>query len=238
MQGVATIGTRDYRATMPERCRDCTVRGRSLCGTLSTEAAEAFDRITRPVDLAAGETFVWEEDDAPIVGSLTHGLLKITGSLEDGREQILGLLMPGDFVGRPFGLRSSYSVTAIAPSRLCVLGRAAFESFARDFPEVEHALLLRTLDDLDRARRWMLLLGRKSAAERVASLLVDFAARAQPGEDVAFPLTRQQMADLLGLTIETVSRQLTRLRTSGLISLTDLRHFRIANPDRLMRIAA
>ena len=221
-----------------QRCRACAARGRSLCGGLSVEAASAFDRITRPVDLAAGETIVWEEEDAPILGSLTHGLLKITGSLEDGREQILGLLMPGDFVGRPYGRRSSYSVTAIAPSRMCVLGRAAFERFAQAFPEVEHALLLRTLDDLDRARRWMLLLGRKSAGERVASLLLDFAARAEPGAEVAFPLTRQQMADLLGLTIETVSRQLTKLRARGLITLTDLRHFRVPQPDALSRIAA
>ena len=180
---------------------------------------------------------VWEDDETLLVGSIASGLLKLTASLADGREQILGLAGEGDFVGRPFGTRSSYSVTALAPARLCVVGRSAFERFAAAFPEVEHALLLRALDELDRARRWMLLLGRKSAGERVASLLIEFADRST-GAKIAFPLTRQQMADLLGLTIETVSRELTKLRHAEAISLTDLRHFRIEDEPALRQRAA
>ncbi len=221
----------------PPRCSGCAARSRAVCSAFSPEASAEFDRITRPITLARGETMVWEDDETLLVGSIASGLLKLTASLADGREQILGLAGEGDFVGRPFGTRSSYSVTALAPARLCVVGRSAFERFAAAFPEVEHALLLRALDELDRARRWMLLLGRKSAGERVASLLIEFADRST-GAEIAFPLTRQQMADLLGLTIETVSRELTKLRHAEAISLTDLRHFRIEDEPALRQRAA
>jgi CRP/FNR family transcriptional regulator len=221
----------------PLRCAACAARSRAVCGAFSPAAARDFDRLARSITVARGETLVWEDDDALLVGFVVTGVLKLTASLADGREQILGLAGAGDMVGRPFGTRSSYSVTAIGPVSLCVLGRAAFDEFATKHPEVEHALLLRALDELDRARRWMLLLGRKSAGERVASLLVEFAERS-PESDVTFPLTRQQMGDLLGLSIETVSRELTKLRGAGLITLTDLRHFRVEDDVCLRRRAA
>jgi CRP/FNR family transcriptional regulator len=221
----------------PSRCVGCTARGRAVCSVFSPAAARAFDRLARPITLARGETLVWEDDDTLLVGFIVSGVVKLTASLADGREQILGLAGAGDMVGRPFGTRSSYSVTAVGPVRLCALGRPAFEQFAAAHPEVEHALLLRALDELDRARRWMLLLGRKSAGERVASLLVEFAERS-PGSDVAFPLTRQQMGDLLGLSIETVSRELTKLRGAGLITLPDLKHFRVEDERCLRQRAA
>lgn len=221
----------------PSRCIGCTTRSRAVCSSFSPSATREFDRLARSITLARGETLVWEDDDTLLVGFIVSGILKLTASLPDGREQILGLAGPGDMVGRPFGTRSSYSVTAVGSVRLCALGRPAFEQFAAGHPEVEHALLLRALDELDRARRWMLLLGRKSAGERVASLLVEFAERS-PASEVAFPLTRQQMGDLLGLSIETVSRELTKLRRAGLITLTDLKHFRIEDELCLRQRAA
>jgi CRP/FNR family transcriptional regulator len=123
-------------------------------------------------------------------------------------------------------------VTALSDARVCLFPRTAFDDFAREHPELEHKLLKRTLSELDRARDWMMLLGRKSAGERVATLLLEMAQRladatcSGSGETARrfdLPLSRQQMADLLGLTIETVSRQLTRLRQAGIIDLPDRR---------------
>ncbi|MBB3877098.1 MULTISPECIES: Crp/Fnr family transcriptional regulator [Sphingomonadaceae] len=224
------------QSTLSSRCMGCAARSRSLCSNFSPEAAREFDRLARPITLARGETLVWEDDDTLLVGFVVSGVLKLTASLADGREQILGLAGMGDVVGRPFGTRSSYSVTALGQTRLCVLGRPAFEQFAATHPEVEHALLLRALDELDRARRWMLLLGRKSAGERVASLLVEFAERS-PEDNVAFPLTRQQMGDLLGLSLETVSRELSKLKARGLITLS-VKHFRVEDEACLRQRAA
>jgi CRP/FNR family transcriptional regulator len=159
-------------------------------------------------------------------------VLKLSTSTVDGREQIVGVVYPSDFIGRPFGKTTPHSVTALSDAQVCMFTRSAFDDFAGDHPELEHKLLERTLTELDRARNWMLLLGRKSAGERVATFLLEMADRLENngcehdflhGPKFELPLSRQQIADLLGLTIETVSRQLTRLRQAGIIDLPDRR---------------
>lgn len=220
-------------------CSNCGIRDRAICAGLSDPVLDALYRMGRTELLARGETLMWESDEAVVVGTVRSGLLKLTASLDDGREQILGLAFPGDFVGRPFGDRSGHCVTALADTRLCVFRRPTFEGLAREHPEIEHALLGRTLEELDRAREWMLLLGRKTALERVASLLIEIAGRTGVDADgrVELPLTRQQMADLLGLTIETVSRNMTKLKTSGAIRLPDVRGYIVADRAQLRRFA-
>ncbi len=216
-------------------CGDCAARERAICAALPEPVLDAMYRMGRTELLRRGETLMWESDEALVVGTVRSGLLKLTASLDDGREQILGLAFPGDFVGRPFSARAGHCVTALADTRLCVFRRPSFDGFAREHPALEHALLGRVLDELDRARRWMLLLGRKSAPERVATLLLEIAERGggEPGERVTLPLTRQQMADLLGLTIETVSRNMTRLKHSGTIHLPDTRSYVILDAAAL-----
>ncbi len=216
-------------------CAACPSRHRSICAGLDAPVLGALYRLGRTETLRAGETLVWESDETLVVGNLREGLIKLTASLGDGREQILGLAFPGDFVGRPFGDRAGHCVTALTDAKLCVFRRTAFDAFAREHPQVGHALLVRTLDELDRARRWMLLLGRKSAEERVASLLLELAERSGTcdGARVALEITRQQMADLLGLTIETVSRKITRLKSDGAIRLHGPRAFAVVDADAL-----
>ena len=138
-----------------------------------------------------------------------------------------------DFIGRPFGKTTGHGVTALTESKVCVFNRRDFDAFAREHPALEHKLLQRTLAELDRTRRWMLLLGRKSASEKVASFLVEMCERvasagcdaeAMPDEVlIELPVSRQQIADVLGLTIETVSRQFTRFKADGIIDLPSRR---------------
>ncbi|MGN6376804.1 MAG: Crp/Fnr family transcriptional regulator [Sphingomonas sp.] len=226
-------------AALPSRCDGCPVHDRAVCGALNRDAQRELARRSRRVVLRRGETLIWEGDDALVVGTVHTGLLKLTATMDDGREQILGLACPGEFVGRPFGGRSTHSVTALAETSLCILGRSAFDAFAADHSELQHALLLRALDELDRARSWMMLLARKSAGERVASFLLEMADRAggADGEPVEIMLSRQQIADFLGLTIETVSRKLTALRQSRLVRLPDLKSFVILNRAGLSHAA-
>jgi CRP/FNR family transcriptional regulator len=218
----------------PGTCANCAAREQSICAALGEGALGDFFQLGRTYHLKRGETLMWQSDEAILVGNLREGLLKLTASLDDGREQILGLAFPGDFVGSPYGETDGHCVTALTDAKLCVFRRSAFDQFAGCHPELEHALLLRTLSELERARRWMLLLGRKSAGERVATLLLEFAdrQRAREGERVALPLTRQQMADLLGLTIETVSRKLTLFKKEA-IRLPDLHSFVIVDRGAL-----
>ncbi|HEY6869169.1 MAG TPA: helix-turn-helix domain-containing protein, partial [Novosphingobium sp.] len=144
-----------------------------------------------------------------------------------------GMVFPSDFIGRPFGTTTGHGVTALTEATVCVFNRRDFDVFAREHPALEHKLLQRTLSELDRTRRWMLLLGRKSASEKVASFLLEMCERVAtpgcealsvPGEvRLDLPVSRQQIADVLGLTIETVSRQFTRLKADGTIDLPSRR---------------
>jgi CRP/FNR family transcriptional regulator len=209
------------------------VRNRAICSALDKDEISMLNGIGRRRSLAAGESLIWEGEDSVLVANVIEGVLKLSTGTEDGREQIVGVVYPSDFIGRPFGGTTNHGVTALTDSRVCVFARSDFDSFAREHPALEHKLLQRTLTELDRTRRWMLLLGRKSASEKVASFLVELSDRLVPttceavheGKATRFilPFSRQQIADVLGLTIETVSRQFTRLRNEGIIDLPSRR---------------
>jgi CRP/FNR family transcriptional regulator len=234
--GTAPVGGRS--SALPASCADCRVRSAAICCALDDSGLTALSRLGRRITLAAGETLLWEGDEAITVGNVLSGMLKLSTMTGDGREQIVGIVHPSDFVGRPFGKDSPHSVTALTDASLCVFGRVAFDRFAREHEAIGHALLDRTLTELDRARHWMLLLGRKSAYERVASLIAEIADRSGGGATVELPLSRQQMADVLGLTIETVSRSLTRLKRDRIIAIPGLRRLTILQPEVLATIAS
>jgi CRP/FNR family transcriptional regulator, anaerobic regulatory protein len=227
-------------------CSQCVVRNRAICAGLLPDELVVLGQLGRKQMVQRGQTVVWEGDESLIVANVIEGVLKVSMSISDGREQIVGVVFPSDFIGRPFGRESPYSITALTDAELCIFTRAAFDSFARAHPELEHKLLRRTLDELDRAREWMLLLGKKSAGERIATLLLEMSTRlGEQGchadldalNQFDLPLDRQQIGDLLGLTIETVSRQLTKLKAEGLIDLPDRKHVIINDRARLGALA-
>lgn len=222
-------------------CADCGVRDRALCAALDDEALAALNSIGRKRRVTAGETVVWEGDDNIACANVLDGVLKLSTSTSDGRESIVGLLYPADFLGRPYAPSADYSVTALTDAELCIFPRGPFEAVLGREGPMERLLLERTLAELDRARRWMLLLGRKTAAERVASFLLDVDRRMSVGcateDGFDLPLTRGQIADLLGLTIETVSRRLTALKRDGVIALQGTRGVAVRDRARLEVIA-
>lgn len=228
-------------------CDSCLVRNRAICAVLQPDELMALNRIGRTRDVAAGQALMWEGDDSFLVANVIEGVLKLSTGTSDGREQIVGIVYPSDFIGRPFGKQSAQTVTALTDARVCAFTRSDFDAFARQHPELEHKLLQRTLVELDRARHWMLLLGRKSATEKIASFLLEMSDRLAPagcampaGPNTAFdlPFGRQNIADILGLTIETVSRQLTRLRADGIIDLPSRREIVIKDRAALEVLAA
>ena len=227
-------------------CETCVVSNRAICSALDSTEMGQLNRIGRQIEIKKGHTLMWEGEDSLVVASIVVGIFKLSSSLEDGREQIISLAFPADFVGRPFGKKNEYSVEALTDARLCVFSRADFDNFARSHPDLEHKLLERTLDQLDDARRWILLLGRKTASERVASFLMEIStklgvsgcsANNKKLTEFELPFGRKQMADILGLTIETVSRQLTRFKNEGLIDLPDRRNIRILENQKLQALS-
>ena len=219
-------------------CDTCVIRNRAICAALDHDELALLNHIGRRRNLAPGESLMWEGEDSILVANVIEGVLKLSTGTEDGREQIVGVVYPSDFIGRPFGPTTFHGVTAVTDARVCLFGRSDFDAFARAHPALEHKLLERTLAELDRTRRWMLLLGRKSAGERLASFLLELSERltvpacahvADEGAADRFtlPFSRQQIADVLGLTIETVSRQFTRLKTEGAIDVPSRREVAI-----------
>ena len=223
-------------------CDVCAVRQYAICSALEAPELAALETIGRRRTLEAGEPLIWEGDDSVLVANVIEGILKLSTGTEDGREQIVGVVYPSDFIGRPFGATTRHSVTALTDARVCVFARADFDRFAGEHPGLEHKLLQRTLAELDRTRSWMLLLARKSAEEKIATFLLDMAERlAEPGTPplIRFdlPFSRQQIGDVLGLTIETVSRQMTRLKRDGMIDLPTRRAVAILDRAALEAIA-
>ncbi len=222
----------------PIRCDACTVRHRAVCGALGPREVERLNAIARHRTISSGQAIVGDQDRVVSFASIVSGVVKLTKTLSDGRQQIVGLQFASDFLGRPFRDRSVYEATAVSDVHLCIYDRRQFEQLVREFPGFERRLFENTLDELDAAREWMLLLGRKSAEEKVASFILMVSKKLESinghggeGRPAKFelPITRTEIADFLGLTIETVSRTFNRLENDGILKIDGPHRIRITN---------
>ncbi|MFN3275334.1 MAG: transcriptional regulator FnrL [Paracoccus sp. (in: a-proteobacteria)] len=213
------------------RCSECPIRYRAVCAQCETDELVLLEQIKFYRSYEAGQPILWEGDRMDFVASVVTGVASLTQTLEDGRTQMVGLLLPSDFLGRPGREAAAYNATAATKVVLCCFRRKPFEELMRKTPHIAHRLLEMTLDELDAAREWMLLLGRKTAREKIASFISIIARREAalqkrlPGGrmELDLPLTREAMADYLGLTLETVSRQVSALKREGVIELSGKR---------------
>ena len=231
------------QAAFPQSdCNDCPIRYRAVCAHCETDELGQLEAIKYYRSYAAGQTIVWAGDRMDFVASVVHGVAALTQTMEDGRRQMVGLLLPSDFLGRPNRETATFDVTATTDLQLCCFRRQPFQDLLCSTQHVSQRLLEMTLDELDAAREWMLLLGRKTAREKIASFLSIIVRRdatiQQVGKkgELAFdlPLTREAMADYLGLTLETVSRQMSSLKRDGVIRLEGKRHIVIPDFDALL----
>lgn len=222
-------------------CDHCGARALSVCGSLGDEDLARLDSLAEHMTLDAGDVLTRQGDAAAHVFNITSGSVRVFKLLADGRRQITGFLFAGDFLGLANAEAYVFSAEAIEPVTACRFRRSEYRALIRDRPMLETALLDRATHELAMAQNQMVLLGRKTALERVSSFLLDLPARdpARPGpvDHIRLPMTRSEIADYLGLTIETVSRVLTRLKTDGVIRLLSLNDILVERPDRL-RIAA
>lgn len=226
----------------PAQCGDCPIRHRAVCARCDAAELARLEEMKYYRSFQAGQTIVWSGDRMDFVGSVVSGIATLTQTMEDGRRQMVGLLLPSDFVGRPGRAVAAYDVAAISDVVMCCFRARPFAALMQAAPNVAHRLLEMTLDELDAARDWMLVLGRKTAREKIASLLViiarrDVALRGGARGTLDLPLTREAMADYLGLTLETVSRQMSALKRDGVIALDGARRVTIPDLDRLAQEA-
>lgn len=204
-------------------CEACAVRGLSICSGLEIEDLFHLDRIVSKVSARAGGAIFDEGEPAMNRFIVTHGCVRIYRLLGDGRRQIFGFLFPGDFLGLTIGKEYAYSAEAVIESHLCRFQQHELEELVGRFPALEKRLMGATINELVVAQDQMVLLGRKSAEEKVATMLLTLSKRAEqrgmPGNPVSLPMTRSDLGDYLGLTTESVSRTMTLLKTGGLIRL-------------------
>lgn len=227
---------------LAQHCCDCPIRHRAVCARCEPNELDALEETKYYRSFEAGQTVIWSGDKMDFVASVVSGIATLTQTLEDGRTQMVGLLLPSDFVGRPGRETAAYNVTATTDIVMCCFRKKPFEDMMLRTPHIAQRLLEMTLDELDAAREWMLLLGRKTAREKIASLLAivarrDASLKPRSGRGRTtfdLPLTREAMADYLGLTLETVSRQMSALKRDGVIELEGKRHVTVPDMDRLM----
>jgi CRP/FNR family nitrogen fixation transcriptional regulator len=187
--------------------------------------------------IAAGKEICVQDDDAVEIYQLVSGAVRTTHLTADGRRQIGAFNFPGDIFGLECGAVHRYSAEALTDCEVIVARRSALCGAENEVTALDRAVWTGTARQLERTQEHLMLLGRKTACEKVAAFLSDVAARF--GRDVTdLPMGRQDMADYLGLTIETVSRMITQLQSEGLIEFFGCRRYRLRDAASLRRLAA
>jgi CRP/FNR family transcriptional regulator len=209
----------------PAPCRSCCAPQFSICAAIPHDELVWIAAVAVPCDVKEGQSFMQEGERADHFFNVTEGTARLFKLLSDGRRQVVGFARAGHFLG--IAHNDCYAVTAEAVDtvRLCRFPRAGIHGLMRRFPALQTRLLQSASDELVAAQELMVLLGRKNARERLASFLVGWAAGGPPGGPLAasevlhLPMTRADIADYLGMTVETVSRTFARLKNEGILAL-------------------
>jgi CRP/FNR family transcriptional regulator len=228
------------------QCENCDSRHIGMCDALADDDLVFLARVAQKMNVAAGKMFVEEGDSARFFYNINAGTVCLFKALADGRRQITGFMGVGQFLGLSVHGDYAFSAEAMENVEICRFDRVEMKRVFADFPALERRLLDFTTHELVIAQDQMLLLGRKTAAERVASFLLSWAERQEscpagtkpPALFVLpLPMTRMDLADCLGLTLETVSRALNQMKRDGLIDLSTPRQVVLIKPSRLRKIA-
>ena len=234
-----------HNSKIPLVCQSCEARHRGVCGVLNTEQLIFLSERTSKIDYKNKDEMISYNQDNSHYGNILSGVVKLTKLMVDGRQQIVGLQFAPDFLGRPFKAKSTLFAEAATDVRICSFPRSVLEHLIKESPALEHRLHEQTLDELDEARDWLLALGRKDAYEKVASFLLLIASNLDPehsgpSNNYSFklPLKRFDIADFLGIRTETVSRQIHKLKKSGIIDLASNQEIVILNTSALQEASA
>jgi CRP/FNR family transcriptional regulator, anaerobic regulatory protein len=202
-------------------CSDCDIKGLSVCEALDAEEFELLERIGRTLSISAKTTLFEQGRDAPFVSNITSGALRLSKLLPDGRRQVVGFALPGDFLGLAMQPIHVFTADALTPVKICQFSRQGFSDLLDRKPRLMRAVLNMAAHELTMAQDQMVVLGRRTAEEKIASFLIGMRnryARIQgPSVHVPLPMTRLDIGDYLGLTVETVSRMMTRMAREKII---------------------
>lgn len=206
-----------------QQCTGCVVRPFSVCAALDSTELRELEHISRHAHFAPGETVFAQEEMTGSFYNVLDGVLRLYKLLPDGRRQIVGFALPGDFLGMATASRHGFSADAIGSAAVCQFSKGSFLRFIENRPHLLRRINELTARELRQAQEHMVLLGRRSAEEKIASFLIGWRDRLirlnGASDTVMLPMGRQDIADFLGLTIETVSRTFTKLERDGVIEI-------------------
>ncbi|MBV7264654.1 Crp/Fnr family transcriptional regulator [Erythrobacter ani] len=223
-------------------CETCPVKESAACAVLTEEERDALASAGRTRALKRGEMLFAAGDEDAACATLVSGALKVSAIDQDGNEQILALVHPSGFIGELFAPFAHHDVVALTESRLCTFARKDIERAIEEYPALARALLRRSQEDLLATRSLLELTAQADAETRLAALLHDFAAAASQSschlaDEFELPLTRGEIANMLGLTIETVSRKLGEIEESGAILRKGKRGIELVDPALLQALS-
>jgi CRP/FNR family transcriptional regulator len=218
------VAARVFRAAAdvaPDRCHACPVRGLSLCDSLPSRELAELEAISAPANYANGTALFDQGEADDSVYIITDGVARMMKDLPDGRRSILGFAMPGDFLGLLFDDKQACSVNALGPVSACKISRKAFAELVDRKPLLLRRLHAEATHELTLAHEQMMILGRYTARERTAAFLLGLRKRGKrvtgKSSHISLPMTRQDIGDFIGTTVETVSRMLTAMAREKLI---------------------
>lgn len=204
-------------------CEKCQVRSVAACAVLEDWELSRMESIAADKTYAPGSTIFNEAEDAPSIFNVTEGTVRLVKLLPSGKRQIVGFAYPGDMLGLSAHGTYTCSGEAISPVKVCRFPRKKLLDLLEEFPLLKTRLLDIAAEQLSGAQDQMLLLGRKTPIEKLASFLIRLVGTHRACDarqkEIDLVMTRSDIADYLGLTIETVSRTFTKLKTDGLITL-------------------
>ena len=222
-------------------CADCVARPFAICAALEQDELRELEQLGHHVQFRPNAPVFSQEESAASCYNLIEGVIRLYKLLPDGRRQIVGFALSGDFLGMTATDRHSFSADAVGPVVVCQFPKRSFSRFIEERPSVLRRINEFAARELALAQDQMVLLGRRSAEEKVATFLIgwrDRLARIGPvTATVALPMSRQDIADYLGLTIETVSRTFTKLERDGVIEIL-AGGVRLSDPKRAEALAA
>lgn len=231
-----------HNSAIPALCLACEARHNGICGALNPTQLSQLGRHAGRREVPSGTELISPGVPADGYANILSGVVKLTKLTPDGRQQIVGLQFAPDFLGRPFDTNNEISAEAVSKVRLCAFPKSALEKMLCQSPELAHRLHKQSLRELEEARAWMMVLGQKTASEKIASLLLLIGLYIDPeveGYSNAFDITlkRSDIANFLGLTVETVSRHLSQLRKDEIIDIHKNRQINVRNYKALVAAA-
>jgi CRP/FNR family transcriptional regulator, anaerobic regulatory protein len=237
-----SLSTASAGGARPIACTQCHLRRSAICGAVPLAQIAELAAATSVLELPSGTILIAEGEPATDYFIITHGTATIFKLMSDGRRQIIDFAGAGRFVGPGASDASSFSVEAIEPLRVCRFTRTSLGALLKRFPAMERRLLNMADNALAAAQEQMLLLGRKTARERLASFLMIRSRQASAfGASrerlIRLPMSRLDIADYLGLTTETVCRTLVQLRAEGIVELLTPSKLVIRDPMALECLA-